>query len=115
MRGLLVRQPWLDLILSGAKVWELRSRPTRKRGKIFLVDMLPGGRWVVRGSVRGSVRIVRVVKLTRRRFARGRRKHRVRTYARQFQYAWVLAEPRRLRTARRVPRKPGAVVWVRLP
>ena len=106
-----MRQPWLDLILSGAKVWELRSRPTRKRGKIFLVDMLPGGRWVVRGSVR----IVRVVKLTRRRFARGRRKHRVRTYARQFQYAWVLAEPRRLRTARRVPRKPGPVVWVRLP
>lgn len=37
-RALIVRKPWIDLILSGEKVWEMRSRPTSIRGRIGLIE-----------------------------------------------------------------------------
>jgi hypothetical protein len=41
-RALIVRQPWIDLILSGKKTWEMRSRPTNVRGKIGLIEQGSG-------------------------------------------------------------------------
>jgi len=41
-RGLIIRQPWIDLILSGEKTWEMRSRPTNIRGKIGLIEQGTG-------------------------------------------------------------------------
>jgi hypothetical protein len=37
MKGLVVREPWIDLLLSGEKTWEMRSRPTRFRGWLGLI------------------------------------------------------------------------------
>lgn len=37
MKGLIIRAPWIDLILSGKKTWEMRSRPTSSRGKVALI------------------------------------------------------------------------------
>ncbi len=37
MRALVVAEPWVSRLLSGAKTWEMRSRPTRVRGLIGLV------------------------------------------------------------------------------
>lgn len=31
--ALIIREPWIGLILSGKKTWEMRSLPTKKRGK----------------------------------------------------------------------------------
>jgi hypothetical protein len=38
VRGLVVRQPWLDLLLSGTKTWEMRSKSTSVRGPIALIE-----------------------------------------------------------------------------
>ena len=37
MKGLIIKEPWISLILSGKKTWELRSRDTRVRGRIALI------------------------------------------------------------------------------
>ncbi|WEJ62188.1 ASCH domain-containing protein [Thiomicrorhabdus lithotrophica] len=41
-RALIIKQPWIDLILSGKKTWEMRSRPTHIRGKIGLIEQGTG-------------------------------------------------------------------------
>ncbi len=37
-RGLIIRQPWIGMILDGEKHWEMRSRPTLVRGRIALIQ-----------------------------------------------------------------------------
>ena len=41
-RALIIRKPWIDLILSGRKTWEMRSRPTNIRGRIGLIEQGSG-------------------------------------------------------------------------
>ena len=38
MHGLLIRRPWIDLILSGKKTWEIRGSNTEIRGTIALIE-----------------------------------------------------------------------------
>ena len=42
-KALVVKKKWLDLILAGQKVWELRGSPTAKRGWIHLAESQAGG------------------------------------------------------------------------
>ncbi|MGO8038273.1 DUF4357 domain-containing protein [Rhizobium leguminosarum] len=42
MRGLIIRQPWIDLILSGKKTWEMRTKATNVRGVIALIRAKSG-------------------------------------------------------------------------
>jgi hypothetical protein len=37
LRGLIIRSPWIELIVSGRKVWELRPANCRLRGSIALI------------------------------------------------------------------------------
>jgi len=37
MKCLIIREPWIDMILSGEKLWEMRSRGTNIRGTIGLI------------------------------------------------------------------------------
>lgn len=37
MDGLLIREPWIGLILSGRKTWEMRTTGCRKRGRVALI------------------------------------------------------------------------------
>ena len=37
MKGLIIREPWIDYILSGKKVWEIRGSNTTIRGRIALI------------------------------------------------------------------------------
>jgi hypothetical protein len=37
MRGLIIREPWISLILSGKKTWEMRSKSCPQRGVIALI------------------------------------------------------------------------------
>ena len=43
MKALIVREPWIDLILDGHKTWELRTQPTSIRGRIALIHLIRGG------------------------------------------------------------------------
>ena len=37
MKGLIIREPWIDMILNGSKTWELRTQRTTLRGEIALI------------------------------------------------------------------------------
>jgi hypothetical protein len=37
MKGLIIREPWIDMILDGTKTWELRTQRTSVRGEIALI------------------------------------------------------------------------------
>jgi len=39
--ALIVREPWINLILDGTKKWEIRSEPTQKRERIALATTQP--------------------------------------------------------------------------
>jgi hypothetical protein len=41
-RGLVVDEPWVSMVLSGAKTWEMRSRSTSLRGRIALIRKRSG-------------------------------------------------------------------------
>ena len=36
-KGLVIREPWVSMILDGAKTWEMRSKATRYRGWVGLI------------------------------------------------------------------------------
>lgn len=37
MKGLVIRSPWIDLILAGSKIWEMRTKSTSIRGQVALI------------------------------------------------------------------------------
>ena len=38
MKALIIKKPWIDYILNGSKVWEIRGSKTNIRGKIELIQ-----------------------------------------------------------------------------
>jgi hypothetical protein len=54
MRGLVIDEPWISLIISGEKTWEMRSRNTLVRGRIALIRK--GSKTVI-----GTVDLVRTL------------------------------------------------------
>src|ERR1035437_2732880 len=42
MRALLIRRPWIDMILDGQKTWEIRGSRTSVRGQIGLIASRTG-------------------------------------------------------------------------
>ena len=112
--ALVIREPWIDLILSGRKTWEMRSKSTRLRGPIALVRQGSG-------TIVGVARIVdSLPELSRQDYARTIDHHAIpaamhdRVIASGWVHPWVLADVRTL--ARPVPyrHKNGAVVTVSL-
>ena len=114
MKGLLIRDPWIDLILDGKKTWELRGSRTTTRGTIALIRSGSG-------EVHGVCEIVDVVgplstaellrtqefhAVPRERIAEGSRYRQT--------YAWVLKSARRFQSPVPYSHRPGAVIWVRL-
>jgi hypothetical protein len=110
---LLIRQPWLELILSGEKTWEMRSKPTKIRHRILLAEQGTG-------LCSGQAIISGCVKIERADVARHADKHQVRRPAGiaiidnyQDIYAWQLQEVTRLSVQQPFKHPPGAVIWVR--
>jgi len=57
MKGLIIKSPWIELILAGKKVWEIRGSNTTIRG---LVALIKSGT----GTIVGEVTIVDSRKLS---------------------------------------------------
>lgn len=113
MKGLVIKPHWADLILDGAKDWEIRGAATHHRGPVAII---PSGS----GLVVGLVDLVDCVCLSPNEYAFGETHHRILNasatclpYARLF--AWVLSNPRRLPTPKPYRHPRGAIIWVRLP
>ena len=115
MRGLIIRSPWIEKILSGQKTWEIRGSRTAVRGRIALIRSGSG-------QIVGSCELVDVVgPLTLADFQQNRRRHRVPAagHARKLPYkntyAWVLRGAKPLKRPKTYGHLRGAVIWVRLP
>ena len=112
MKGLIIDEQWVGMIVAGQKTWEIRSRNTAVRGRIALIRK--GSKAIV-----GVADLVGTVpNLTRCELKANVDKHRVpeSEIDREFKHntAWVLERARPLREP--VPfRFPlGAVIWVNL-
>ena len=114
MKGLVIKQPWIEKILAGKKTWELRGSRTQHRGQFALIESGTG-------TIVGVAELVEVHgPLTRAELLRSGSKHRVpasqirnglsykSTFAWEFSRCLPLAKP--------VPytHPQGAVIWVNL-
>jgi hypothetical protein len=102
------------MILNKEKIWEIRGRNTRIRGKIALIR---GGS----GLIVGTCDLASVIgPLTLGQFRRNAPKaglsaSQIGSLPYKETYAWVLRNVSRLDTAQRYKHPSGAVIWVRLP
>ena len=90
MKCLIIKQPYVDQILDGAKPVEFRSRATKIRGRIGLIA---SGH---KGEILGTVELHDCT-------------------GTPGGYEWHLREPRRLGLAVQFQQKPGCVIWVNGP
>ncbi|HMN15129.1 MAG TPA: ASCH domain-containing protein [Bellilinea sp.] len=114
MKGLVVREPWIDLILSGEKAWEMRSRKTSYRGPVALIRKGSG-------TIVGVADLVGIrPPLSRAEMIDAYPLHCIprdlieRGEVAKWTTPWVLANVRRLASPVSYEHPAGAVTWVRL-
>tara|TARA_R100000093_G_C1869556_1_gene50896 strand:- start:6 stop:377 length:372 start_codon:yes stop_codon:yes gene_type:complete len=109
-RALIIRKEYLDQILGGDKVWEMRTSRTKVRGRIGLIEQ-------------GSGLIVGEVDLIDSLDAIGRLGriccfdfHRVKDLdlLKKWKYPWVLSNPVRYKEPMPYTHPKGAVIWVKV-
>ena len=108
---LIVNNPWLDLILSKEKTWEIRDAQTKQRGKVHLALSGAGGRIVGQCHITDSVAIDKITLGTT--FS----KHRIKDLARityRRPHAWVLSKARRYKKPFVYSHPQGAINWGKL-
>jgi ASCH domain len=116
MRGLIIRTEPINEILQGKKTWEIRGARTHIRGTIGLIESGTG-------TVVGLCELVDCVgPLSLREMRETVRRHgiplvdlRSREGHYKTIYAWVLKNPRRLKTPVSYLHKPGVIIWHPLP
>ncbi len=115
MNGLIIREPWISLILSGRKTWEMRTSPTSLRGRIGLIRKGTG-------MVVGVADIIdSLAALDASGLAATRDLHGIppeldeKVLGAGWTHPWVLRNVQTLRTPVDAGQKPGQVIWVSLP
>jgi hypothetical protein len=109
-RGLIIRQPWIGLILEGAKTWEMRSKPTEIRGRIALIE-------AGSGMISGEANLIDSLEPIRQdQAARCWRHHRVNddSLLKKWCYPWVLDQVKKYEKPIPYNHPMGAVIWVNL-
>jgi hypothetical protein len=108
-----IDQPWVGLIADRKKTWEMRTRPTKVRGWIGLIEKGTG-------TVIGMARLTgSLPALSRDAHRLHFKKHRVpgqsgrKTYDGKYLIPWVLTNAFRLPTPLAYQHPSGAVTWVR--
>ncbi|MGI9360209.1 MAG: DUF4357 domain-containing protein [Parasphingorhabdus sp.] len=114
MKGLLIRKRWLDLILDGQKTWEMRSRKTKVRGPIALIESGSG-------TVVGTAKLVdSLAPLKATNYMEHRNRHAIPedmlddVIANGWVHPWVLTEVQRLASPVSYDHPSGAVTFVNL-
>ena len=69
-KGLIIKKQWLDKILNGEKIWELRGFNTKYRGYIGLIESSSG-------KIKGIAKIKNSIKLDNNTFKNSYKKHKV--------------------------------------
>jgi hypothetical protein len=111
--GLVIDQPWVGLIADRKKTWEMRTRPTKVRGWIGLIEKGTGtviGMACLTGSLPALSRNAHHLHFKKHRVpARSGRK----TYDGKYLIPWVLTKAIKLPTPLAYQHPSGAVTWVR--
>lgn len=110
MKGLIIKQPWIDYILNGNKIWEIRGNKTNIRGKVELIQS--GSGFIV-----GCCEIIDCLELSLDEYIKNVNKHNIKNtsilpYKRT--YAWVLKNANRYKEPRKYKHPKGAIIWVKL-
>ncbi len=111
-RALIVDHPWIELLLSGVKPWEMRSRHTHIRGRIGLIAKGSG-------MILGSIELTDSLPLqTYREMVAATAKHHIPNERlkelQNWRYPWVMERPIRFVEPRPYKHPRGAVTWVKL-
>lgn len=112
MKGLVIDDPWISLILAGKKDWEMRTTATTYRGDVALIRK-GSGRIVGSCTLEDSFGPLDAIAWRAHRSRHGIPEAQDSAQER-WPFAWVLANVRPF--ARSVPytHPPGAVIWVNL-
>ena len=108
--ALVIKEFWLDKILAGKKVWEIRSSPTKRRGWIHLAQSKSG-------TLRGGANLVDCLRVERGEFLKHRNRHCVQNlkYIKYKKiWAWVLEGARAYTIPFSYHHRTGAVIFVRV-
>jgi hypothetical protein len=113
-KGLIIAEPWIGLILSGEKTWEMRAQATSYRGWFGLI---PKGS----GAVDGIARLADVgARLTHNEMLENKARHRIpgamirSGEVAKWSVPWILADVFRLPAPVPYRHRSGAVTWVEL-
>jgi hypothetical protein len=113
-QGLVIADPWVDLILSGRKTWEIRGGPVNKRGPFAILQKGTG-------TIAGIASLVDSrgpLSLDELRATNHLHAVPVERFGGKYHYerphAWVLEGARRLERAIPYRHPNGAVKWVNL-
>lgn len=113
--ALIIREPWVSLILSGKKTWEIRGSNTARRGRIGLIrsrSLSVVGHCVLQDSI-GPLELDDLLKFTEKhRIPRDELLSAGLPYRRTF--AWIMADPVYFETPRPYRHRSGAVIWARI-
>lgn len=109
MKALIIKEKWLNLILSGRKTWEIRSSNTKIRGKILLIKS--GSKQIF-----GECELVDSKKLNLYQYQISEDKHCIDIkqdiLPYKNTYAWVLKNPKKYDNPIPYKHPMGAVIWV---
>jgi hypothetical protein len=115
MKGLIIDEPWIGLILLGKKSWEMRKTACHHRGRIALIRK-GSGRIVGRADVVDSLQSLD----TTETYARAEPQHRIPVGRQELAFKdgwrtpWVLANAHALDASVPYKHPSGAVIWVNL-
>jgi hypothetical protein len=110
MKGLIIKDPWIDYILDGLKPWEIRGSNTKIRGTISLIKSGTG-------MIFGTVVLINSFPITDSAFYQGFDNHRIpeSIYIPYAQcYVWEMSVPTRFKEPIPYKHPQGAVIWVNL-
>ncbi len=113
-KALMIKSPHIDNILAGRKTWEMRSKPTKTRGRIGLIKSGSGKIWGQANLVDciGPLSIDERLKSQDRHLITPERL--ALPEVAKYDYAWVLEEVEAFAVPREYVHPSGAVIWVAL-
>ncbi len=110
MKALIIKKPWIDYILNGKKVWEIRSSNTKIRGKIALIQSGSG-------LIVGECDLIDSIALNENTYKQNKKFHCIEnanTLPYKKTYAWVLTNAIRYIEPKKYKHPNGAIIWVNL-
>lgn len=114
MKGLIIKEKWANLILSGEKTVEVRSSDTKIRGDIYIIISGTKQAW-------GTAELVDTCKLDKDLFERTLKdKHKIEmTYEELLKiyknpHGWIFKNVKKFETPIPYNHKKGCVIWVNI-